>query len=114
MTRSELQKHRARELRNNPTYAEQTLWKVLRARQLSGHRFRRQHPIGPYIVDFVCLERNLVVELDGGQHLESMEYDAERSSYLNDCGFSVIQFWNNQALKELDGVREAILLALAR
>ncbi len=84
----------------------------IRRRQLGGHRFRRQHPIGMYIVDFVCLESRLVVELDGGQHLESVEYDSARTAYLNGRGFSVIRFWNNQVLAEIHGVKEAILLAL--
>ena len=105
---------RARNLRKNQTDAESALWAELRSRQLSGHRFKRQHPIGPYIVDFVCLESNLVVELDGGQHQISIEYDAERSKYLNQHGFSVLRFWNNQVLTEIEGVKEAILLALTR
>ena len=103
---------RARQLRRRSTDAESTLWHELRSRQLSGHRFKRQHPIGNFIVDFVCLESHLVVELDGGQHLESGDYDAARTAYLLDRGFTVIRFWNNQVLNELDGVREAILLAL--
>ena len=104
---------RARQLRQRSTDAETALWHELRNRQLLGYRFKRQHPIGPYIVDFVCLEQKLVVELDGGQHLESVEYDKERSSYLNDMGLTVARFWNNQVLAEMDGVKEAILLALA-
>ena len=105
---------RARELRKNPTEAEKVLWSELRYRQLCGYRFRRQRPIGTYIVDFVCLESRLVIELDGGQHLESGCYDAARTSDLNGRGFSVIRFWNNQVLAEIEGVKEAILLALTR
>ncbi len=103
---------RARELRKNATEAETALWAQLRHRQLGGHRFRRQRPIGKYIVDFVCLESRLVVELDGGQHQESGRYDAARTAELNGLGFTVIRFWNNQVLTEIDGVKEAILLAL--
>ena len=103
---------RARELRKNPTEAEQQLWSQLRYRQLAGFRFRRQRPIGNYIVDFVCLERRLVIELDGGQHLTSIDYDVVRTTVLNAYGFRVIRFWNNQVLAEIDGVKEVILRAL--
>mgnify|MGYP000044112663 FL=1 len=103
---------RARQPRKSSTDAEKTLWQDLRSRQLFGHRFKRQHPIGNYFVDFVCLESNLVVELDGGQHLESSEYDAARAAYLEDRGFSIGRPWNNQVSNEMDGVKESILLAL--
>ena len=105
---------RARELRKDQTEAESSLWFELRAHRLGGYHFRRQHPIGPYIVDFVCLESRLVVELDGGQHAESVEYDEARTAFLSSRGFSVIRFWNNQVLTEISGVKEAILLALTR
>ena len=105
---------RARELRKNSTEAESALWSKLRSRQLSGYHFRRQHPVGMYIVDFVCLDSRLVVELDGGQHLESSEYDEARTAYLSSRGYSVIRFWNNQVFAEIDGVKEALLLALDR
>jgi very-short-patch-repair endonuclease len=113
MNTRELRISRARELRKNQTNAEKTLWSVLRKHRLEGHRFRRQHPIGRYIVDFVCLESRLVVELDGGQHQESIEYDEARAGYLKELGFSVIRFWNNQVLNEMYGVQETILLALS-
>ena len=103
---------RARELRKNQTEAELFLWSDLRAHRLGGYHFKRQHPIGPYIVDFVCLESRLVVELDGGQQQVSIKYDSARTDYLNQHGFSVIRFWNNQVLTEINGVKEAILLAL--
>jgi len=103
---------RARQPRKSSTDAEKTLWQDLRSRQLFGHRFKRQHPIGNYFVDFVCLESNLVVELDGGQHLESSEYDAARAAYLGNRGFSIVRPWNNQVSNEMDGVKESILLAL--
>ena len=103
---------RARELRRNPTAAELALWKHLRLRQLGGHRFRRQAPIGPYIVDFVCFERELVIELDGGQHSESVTYDSARSDWLESQGFRVLRFWNDQVLKETEAVKEVIVVAL--
>jgi very-short-patch-repair endonuclease len=103
----------ARELRKNSTNAESALWAELRNRRLCGYRFKRQHPIGPYIVDFVCLDARLVVELDGGQHQASAQYDAARTDYLNERRYSVIRFWNNQVLNELDGVKQAIFLALS-
>ncbi len=102
---------RARQLRKNSTDAETALWPQLRSRQLCGYRFKRQHPIGNFIVDFVCLESRLVVELDGGQHSELGDYDALRAAYLMDRGFTVIRFWNNQVLNEMDAVKESILLA---
>ena len=114
MKRHSLEITRARQLRKNPTEAEKSLWSQLRYRQLDGHRFRRQRPIGLYIVDFVCLESRLVIELDGGQHIKSAGYDAARSADLNVRGYSVIRFWNNQVLAEMGGVKEAILLALTR
>ena len=94
---------RARQLRNNPTDAEAALWLELRRHQLGGHRFRRQHPIGNFIVDFVCLDRRLIVELDGGHHQETSAYDAARTFELNNFGFSVIRFWNNEVLGEMEG-----------
>ncbi len=112
MKQHSLEITRARELRKHPTEAEKALWSQLRNRQLGGYRFRRQRPIGKYIVDFVCLESRLVVELDGGQHATTSGYDDARTNYINQRGFSVIRFWNNQALAEIDGVNEAILLAL--
>ena len=75
-------------------------------------RFRRQAPLGPYIVDFVCLENKLVIEVDGGHHLESEEYDTERTAWLKSQGFNVIRFWNNQVIQEKEAVREAILEAV--
>ena len=105
---------RARELRRNATDAERILWSILRRRQVSGLRFRRQAPIGPYIVDFVCFENRLVIEADGGQHIERADYDAERTAWLKSAGFTVIRFWNNQVLQETEAVREAIWMAVRR
>ena len=112
MKQNNLATFRARELRKNPTEAEKALWSHLRYRQLRGHRFRRQRPIGMYIVDFVCLESRLMIELDGGQHMKTHGYDAARTGGLNSCGYVVIRFCNNQVLTEMDGVRETIFLAL--
>ena len=94
----------ARKLRRNPTEAEKRLWSILRDRQL-GCRFRRQQPIDHYIVDFVCLERRLIVEVDGGQHAAD---GPARTAYLEAQGFKLIRFWNNEVLSNLDGVAEAI------
>ena len=114
MKRRSLEIIRARELRKNATEAETALWTQLRYRKLGGYRFRRQRPIGRYIVDFVCLESQVVVELDGGQHQESGRYDAARTAELKNRGFAVVRFWNNQVFTEIDGLKEAILLALSR
>ena len=102
----------ARKLRNNPTDAEKVLWKHLRLRQVEGHKFRRQQPLGPYIVDFVCLDRKLIVEVDGGQHLEQSASDAKRTAWLEGRGFRLLRYWNDQVLKEPEAVTEAIWNAL--
>lgn len=101
-------KQNARALRKYLTDAEQLLWRRLRKRQLNEHRFRRQHPIGRYIVDFVCLEQKLVIELDGSQHQDQQYYDDRRDKWLQSQGYSVLRFWNNQVMNELDHVLEAI------
>ncbi len=102
---------RAIELRKEPTPAERKLWAVIRNDQL-GVNFRRQHAIGKYIPDFVCIEKKLVIELDGSQHLEQEVYDEERTKYLNSLGCKVIRFWNNDVMKNIEGVVLAILHAL--
>ena len=99
---------KARKLRKNPTEAELKLWKHLRLRQLGGYKFRRQHSLGPYIVDFACLEKKLIVEVDGGQHTEKVDYETERIAWLESQGFRVLRFWNNEVLKEIEVVKEAI------
>lgn len=98
----------AGKLRKNPTEAEQRLWRHIRNRQLLGCKFRRQAPIGNYIVDFVCFEKKLIIELDGGQHKEQRHYDQARSEWLNSQGFEVIRFWNNDIFKNLEGVKEVV------
>jgi very-short-patch-repair endonuclease len=100
--------NRARELRKNPTEAERKLWAHLRLRQIGGYKFRRQHPLGPYIVDVVCIEKKLIVEVDGGQHDEKRFYDAKRDKWLEEKGFKVIRFWNNEVLRHIDIVKEVI------
>ena len=95
---------RARRLRKNLTDAEQLLWRRLRRKQIAGHRFRRQAPIGPYVVDFVCHDRKIVIELDGGQHADQVEQDARRDKLLAEQGFRVLRFWNNEVFENLDGV----------
>ncbi|MDH4565547.1 endonuclease domain-containing protein [Pseudomonas sp. BN414] len=100
----------ARSLRTGQTDAEQRLWRHLRAKRLLGLKFRRQKPLGPYIVDFICQERMLVIEVDGGQHLES-ESDESRDAWLIRRGFQVLRFWNHEVLLETEAVLEAIRLA---
>lgn len=96
-----------------PTDAERRLWLRLRGKQVGEARFRRQHPIGPYVVDFCCLERRLVVEVDGGQHAQRAAADAARTRWLERAGYRVIRFWNNDALKHTDAVVQAIADAFA-
>lgn len=105
-------KQRSRVLRGQPTDAERLLWQRLRGRQMSGHRFRRQHPLGRYIVDFACLEAGLIVEVDGGQHLTDEARDQVRTEWLAARGFRVLRFWNHEVLTQIDGVAEAIWRAL--
>jgi very-short-patch-repair endonuclease len=98
----------AKELRSNMTDAERRLWYRLRAHRFGGYKFKRQVPIGPYVVDFACLNHGLVVELDGGQHSENIK-DAARDEFLRAKGFHVLRFWNNDALKNTSAILEAIL-----
>ena len=102
--------NRAKSLRSHQTDAEQRLWYHLRAHRFNGLKFKRQKPIGPYIVDFVCHAPCLVIELDGGQHVDQTTYDRKRDTYLQAQGFAVLRFWNNQALTETDAVLDAIRL----
>ncbi len=102
---------RARALRRSSTDAEAQLWNRLRNRQLLGLKFRRQHPIGPYYADFACLEIRLVVELDGGQHVEDAVRDARRAAAMAAQGFTTLRFWNHEVLGQMDAVLEAIRLA---
>src|SRR5216684_2308851 len=95
---------KARELRKNPTEAEKKLWNHLRLRQLGGYKFRRQHPLGLYIVDFICLEKRLIIEVEGGQDSEQVDYDEERTAWLEAQGFCIVRFWNNEVLNEIEMV----------
>lgn len=104
----------ARALRRNATDAEQRLWLHLRARQLAGCKFRRQYPLGAYVLDFVCLELKLVIELDGGQHGQSQAllYDQTRTQWLQAQGFHVLRFWNHDVLQQTSEVLVQVLQAL--
>ena len=100
----------SRRLRNGMTDAEHKLWQHLRGSQLDGLKFRRQHPIPPYIADFCCIESKLIVELDGSQHNEHK--DAARTRFLESQGWKVVRFWDNEALLQTEAVVEAIWNAL--
>jgi very-short-patch-repair endonuclease len=101
-----------RRLRKNLTDAEQRLWNCLRRKQMGHFKFRRQHPFGDYVIDFVCLEAMLAVEVDGGQHSVKREEDAVRTTSLSEAGFKVLRFWNNDVLRDIEAVTESIWLAL--
>jgi very-short-patch-repair endonuclease len=101
-----------RALRNNMPDAEQVLWHHLRGRQISGLKFRRQHPFGDYILDFVCLENKLVIEVDGKQHGQQVGYDKNRTHELQMAGFRVLRFWDNEVLKEMESVKEKIWMVV--
>jgi very-short-patch-repair endonuclease len=102
----------ARALRKNPTEAERALWGHIRLRQLEGCKFRRQQPLGRYIVDFVCPEKKLIIELDGGHHAEKVAPDVERTAWLEARGFRVLRFWNHDVLTNIEVVKEAMRDAL--
>ena len=97
----------AKDLRKAMTDAERKLWQRLRGEQL-GVKFRRQHPFGNYVLDFVCLERCLVIEVDGSQHADAQEHDEKRTAQLRVSGFAVLRFWNNEVLNETDAVVQVI------
>ena len=98
----------ARRLRRDQTEEEKQLWRALRAGRFAGFKFRRQHPIAGYIVDFVCLQESLIVELDGGQHIEQEEKDSKRTHALETAGYRVLRFWNNDVLTNSRAVLDAI------
>ena len=102
----------ARRLRETPTDAEKKLWSRLRENQVGGFRFRRQQPIGDYVVDFFCPDTNLIVEVDGGQHAETIGRDDMRTGWLESKGYRVVRFWNDEVLGNIDGVVERIHEAL--
>ena len=101
----------ARKLRNDPTDAEKRLWLYLRRDQL-GVRFRRQLSIGPYIVDFVCPSKKLIIELDGGQHANQSAEDAKRTEFLEQQGYKVLRYWNNEVFQNIEAVLKSIKAAL--
>ena len=103
---------RARALRKNSTDVERLLWKHLRAKRLAQWKFKRQQPVGLYIVDFVCFEARLIVELDGGHHADQLEYDEKRTTWLESQGFIVSRFWNNEVIENLEGVMQGIVDSL--
>jgi very-short-patch-repair endonuclease len=103
---------RARSARKDPTEAEDKLWSRLRDRRLQGWKFRRQEPIGPYRPDFVCAKAKLIVELDGSQHVDAVNYDESRTKFLTGQGYRVIRFWNNEVFTDMDSVLEKILSEL--
>lgn len=103
----------AKTLRTHQTEAEQRLWYHLRAHRFMGLKFKRQKPMGRYIVDFVCMERRLIIEIDGGQHAEQLEYDQHRDMWLRSQGYTVLRFWNNDVMQQLEGVLEQIRITLS-
>jgi very-short-patch-repair endonuclease len=102
----------ARRLRKDMTEAEKRLWYRIRRCQLSEHQFRKQVELGSYVVDFCCLKERLVIELDGGQHAEITEYELKRRAWLEENGYRVLRFWNNEVFENLDGVLETIVRSL--
>lgn len=102
----------AREMRCRMTDAEALLWMLLRDHRLAGAKFRRQHPVGRYILDYYCAEKKLAIELDGGQHGEAADYDQHRDNCLRSQGIHVLRFWNNRMLAETEAVMEVIYQAV--
>ena len=102
----------AREMRSQMTDAEALLWRLLRNRRIAGAKFRRQHPVGRYILDYYCVEKKLAIELDGRQHSDAADYDQRRDNWLDTQGIRVLRFWNNQMLAETVAVMEAIYFAV--
>ena len=103
-----------RDLREGSTKAEQLVWAIVRNRRLDGAKFRRQHSVGPYIVDFACLESWLIIELDGGYHDYIVEEDLERQRYLKEQGFAVLRFWNEDVLQDAEAVARGIQNAMKK
>ena len=105
-------KKRRQEFRHNQTEAEKAFWSLVRNRQINGKRFFRQDSVGPYILDFYCPEIKLAIELDGGQHSDNGEYDALRTEYLKTQGIEVMRFWNNEVLRDRQGIMNRMILIL--
>lgn len=104
---------RAQKLRNEATEFELLLWQRLKGRRFLGVKFSRQMPVGPYICDFMCRSHKLVIELDGSQHGDRVEYDEARTAFIERQGFRIFRFWNNDLAENIDGVMERIAAALA-
>ena len=104
----------AKRMRREPTEAEAKVWRELRAHRFASCKFKRQQPIGRYIVDFVCFARRLIIEIDGGQHSEQRAYDDRRTHWLTAQGFTVLRFWNHDMLGDTPTVLDAIWQALHR
>ena len=104
----------AKQMRSNMTKEEAVMWNILRAKRFYGYKFKRQVLIGNYIVDFLCPDKLLIIELDGGQHNKNkiINYDSERNKYLIERGYKVLRFWNNEVNDNIDGVCEYIKEAL--
>jgi very-short-patch-repair endonuclease len=102
----------AKTLRKNMTDVERDLWYQLRAKRFDGFKFKRQVPIKKYILDFVCFEKKLIIELDGGQHVDQADHDAKRDLFFEEQGFRVLRFWNNDVVENKEGVLQMILRAL--
>jgi len=98
----------AKALRKRSTDVEMILWRSLRAKQMEGLKFRRQQPIGQYIVDFVCFEKKIIIEVDGGQHAAEKKKDVKRDEWLRNQGFTVLRFWNNEVVTNTQGVLEVV------
>lgn len=103
----------AKQLRKNSTDTERLLWSRLRNKRFEGLKFRRQEPIGRYIVDFICYEKKLIIECDGSQHINNKEKDIIRDQYLKERGFKVLRFWDTDVLQNIDDVLEAIFQAIS-
>ncbi len=107
-------RQKTKQLRSNSTDAERNLWAHIRNRRLEGWKFRRQLPVGQYIVDFACLELRLIIEIDGGQHAEQIHYDLGRTKFLQTKGYRVVRFWNNEVPGNIEAVLEALTLTLSQ
>jgi len=98
----------AKNLRKSSTVAERLLWRHLRAKQVEGYKFRRQEPIGNYVVDFVCFEKRMIIEVDGSQHQIEKDKDTKRDKWFKEQGFRILRFWNNEVINNTDGVLTVI------